>query len=146
MSIGQSLNATVTAWAISSTRRRTATGIPWPSPKSSWSSSLASPELLNVELVAIGVEHVDEVFAPLLDGACPASAQLHQPLDFRIDPASSFIVGRASRSADVQVEMDSILDGFLFGYPLKVDPRAHPIRIDHRATRIPLALGNPLRL
>src|SRR5207302_8422623 len=113
--------------------------------KSSWSSSHASPELLNVELVAVGVEHVDEVLAPLLDGACLASAQLHQPGDFPIDAASPLAVGRTSRSADVQVEMDPMLDGFLFGYPLKKDPRADPVRIDHGAGRIPLALGNPLR-
>src|SRR5260370_21818 len=101
---------------------------------------------MNVELVAFGIEHVDEVLAPFFNSACLARAQLHEPGDFGIHPAPSLVVGRASRSADVQVEVDPVLDDLPFWNPLEKDARADAIRIDHGAGRVPLTLGDPLRL
>src|SRR5260370_34984465 len=100
---------------------------------------------MNVELVAFGIEHVDEVAAALFDRPAFSGSQLQDPVDLRIDPAPSFALRCAKSAPDVQVQMTPVLDALLFRHLLEEDAGAGAIRIDDGAGGIPLVLGNPLR-
>src|SRR5919197_5910238 len=101
--------------------------------------------LLDVELVTLGIEHGDPVFARFLKDPDPPGAQAGESLRLCLDAGLTLIERNAGPSADIQVGVDPVLYHLAFGHALEVNARALALRIDDRAGRIPLAARHALR-
>ena len=99
---------------------------------------------MHVELVAFGIEHVDEGAAALFDRTGFTGSETQDPVDLRIDPATPLALRRAKSAPDVQVEMNPVLNALPLRHLLEEDPWTRSIGIDDSARGIPEALGNPL--
>src|SRR6516164_5709799 len=92
---------------------------------------------LNVELVALGVEHGDAVFAVLRARGHNRGTGCGQPSDRLIDPWAPLGWRRAGWTAGVDVEVETVLDRLGLGNPLEVNPGPGAVRIDDRACVVP---------
>jgi hypothetical protein len=94
------------------------------------------------ELVALDVIHDVVAFAALFDEADPRGPETDGALDRSIDSDAPLLVGCAPGSADVDVEMDSVLELLRLGNALEEDPRPAALGVADSAGRVPFALGD----
>src|SRR5262249_22828252 len=101
--------------------------------------------LLKAKLVALRVCHDDPILPALLHRTQLGRSDTTEPLHRRLDVQAPVVEGDVATAADVEVEMDAILDHLGFRHLLEVEARAAPLGINEGARGVPLVLSNPLR-
>src|SRR5262249_8215805 len=94
--------------------------------------------------VAFRVSHDDPVFPVLLERAQWGGSRPPQAIHLGIDSCAPLLDSDMPATADVEVEVDAILDDLGFRHPLEVDTWSTPLGVDDRTCRVPLIFGNPL--
>src|SRR5204863_9322237 len=93
---------------------------------------MASGPSVDVELVALRVPHTHRVVIETLGSQRhgPGGAELAQPLRLGLDPLPAGLHRQRPPAADVDVEVEAVLDGFYVRNHVEPDPRAAAVRVD----------------